>query len=62
MQLYILHQELEQLCQYSVGLQTGRQGFDPQQTQRIFPLASMSRSAENHPDSHSMGTESPLHE
>jgi hypothetical protein len=32
-------------CQYTVWLRTGRSRFDSRQTQRIFPLASVSRPA-----------------
>jgi hypothetical protein len=38
-------EELGQLSQYSVWLQTGQPGFDPWQRQRIFSLASVSRPA-----------------
>jgi hypothetical protein len=38
---YTVSKKCMQLSQYSVCLQTGRSRFDPQQRQRIFPLASV---------------------
>jgi hypothetical protein len=45
------------LSQYSVWLQTGRLGFDPQQRQMILPLAlCIQTSGEAHPACYPMGT------
>jgi hypothetical protein len=48
--------ELGWLSQYSVWLQIGRTVFDPRQSQRIFPLASVFRQ----PTSYSMGQGGPF--
>jgi hypothetical protein len=46
-----------QLSQYSVWLQTGRPGFDPRQSHRIFPQAScVQTGSEDHPASYPIGT------
>jgi hypothetical protein len=56
LQTYVGELELYWLSQYRVWLQTGRPEFDPRQSQRIFPLASVQTSTEANPASCPMYT------